>query len=278
MKLFNKDRKDAKYVKPKDAIQALIPYIMPKRCDAEISSHIDIDITNLCKWVDGQNKKLNYKMTYFHAINSALVMTVYNRPFLNRFIKNKRLYERNDIIISFIAKNQMSDLGEEKLIFLKSDPKDTAINFSKKMAIDVFAAKSEKDNNDLSSTMDFLKNMPRFILKIFFKIIFILDKFGLTPDILTQGDSNHATLLLSNLGSIKADSCYHHLNEYGTNSIMITIGTIKEINKRKIVNMQLTFDERIADGFYFAKSVKVFEEIVKNPKLLEKALSTKIDI
>lgn len=92
MKLFNKDRKDAKYVKPKDAIQALIPYIMPKRCDAEISSHIDIDITNLCKWVDGQNKKLNYKMTYFHAINSALVMTVYNRPFLNRFIKNKRLY------------------------------------------------------------------------------------------------------------------------------------------------------------------------------------------
>ena len=36
-------------------------------------------------------------------------------------------------------------------------------------------------------------------------------------------------------------------------------------------------DERIADGFYFVKSLKLFEYILQNPKLLEDNCDTKID-
>ena len=70
---------------------------------------------------------------------------------------------------------------------------------------------------------------------------------------LTKGDTNYATILLSNLGSIKTNSVYHHLNEYGTNSIVITIGTIREEKGKKLVDITATLDERIADGFYFAR-------------------------
>ena len=101
---------------------------------------------------------------------------------------------------------------------------------------------------------------------------------GLTPDSLTKGDTNYATILLSNLGSIKTNSVYHHLNEYGTNSIVITIGTIREEKGRKYVDIIATLDERIADGFYFAKSIQLAEYIAKNPKLLLEDFSKKIEM
>ena len=94
MGLFTKKRRDAKWIKPKDAIQAIVPYIMPKRTEAEVSSKVDMDITKLVEFVDTKNKEdLGYKMTYFHALLSCFAKTVYNRPALNRFVKNKRLYE-----------------------------------------------------------------------------------------------------------------------------------------------------------------------------------------
>ena len=62
------------------------------------------------------------------------------------------------------------------------------------------------------------------------------------------------------------------------------------IKKEKIVNEQgeeevrdicefgINLDERIADGFYFAKSVRLFAHILNNPKLLEGKASEKIEI
>ena len=139
MGLFTSKRKDAKLIKPKDTIQAIVPFIMPKRCDAEVSSRYDIDITELVKFVDKQNEKdLGYKMTYFHAISLCFAKTVYNRPALNRFVKSKRLYERNKVTFAFIAKNKLSDKGEERIISVDIKPKDNIMTYSKTIAVDFF--------------------------------------------------------------------------------------------------------------------------------------------
>ena len=37
-------------------------------------------------------------------------------------------------------------------------------------------------------------------------------------------------------------------------------------------------DERIADGYYFAKSMKVLEHILDNPELLEERADARIEI
>jgi chloramphenicol O-acetyltransferase len=104
-----------------------------------------------------------------------------------------------------------------------------------------------------------------------------MDKKGINPKALTDGDTNYSTVIFSNLGSIKSNSCYHHLSEYGTNSIIITIGTIREEKGRRVVDMTFTLDERIADGFYFAKSVNMAQEVMLNPELLTKELGQKIN-
>ena len=62
---------------------------------------------------------------------------------------------------------------------------------------------------------------------------------------------------------------------------MITIGALhkeemvmpdghKEI--RDVIDFGATLDERIADGFYFAKSIRLLRHIFENPELLDKPL------
>jgi len=275
--IFTKDRKDAKYVAPKDTIQAIVPYIMPKRGDAEVSYTSTFDVTKLCKYVDSLNReKMDYKVTYFHALLFIIGMTVFNRKCLNRFIKNKRLYQRNKITFSFIAKNKLKDDGEERIISVDLNPDDTLKSFSKRVAVDVFKVRKD-GTNSMNDALKFLLSLPNWLLNIVAHIVFFLDKHGWNPKALTEGDTNYSTIIFSNLGSIGANSCYHHLNEYGTNSIVVTVGTIKEVNNKKSVDVTFTLDERIADGFYFAKSVQLAEYIARSPELYDKKINTKVD-
>lgn len=256
-----------------DAMHTIMPYLMNKRTEAEVYQNIKLDVTELKEWVDKYNEKLDFKLTYFHAFAAVLAKTIYNRPLLNRFIQGRKLYERKDLTISFVAKDKMSDDAEEKLIVLKINPKENALELGRRMAIDIFKTRKE-GTNDMDIALKALASLPRCLLMIVEKIIKILDFYDLLPKSFTKGDSNYSTLLLSNLGSIKCDSCYHHLNNYGTNSIMITIGTIKKEKNRYIVDLGATLDERIADGFYFAKSIKLAQEMISNPTCLEEELSS----
>ena len=271
-----KNRKDGKYIKPEDGIHAIMPYLMDKRCDAEVSKTDYLDLTKLKKWVDKKQKDLDFKYTYFQALAAVFSKTIFNRPLLNRFVQGHRLYERNYVSLTFVAKDKFSDEAEEKMIVLKVKPEENAVELAHRMAIDIFKTRKE-GTNDLDGFLKLLTKIPRWLLRIIVRFIKWLDYHGWVPSSLCDNDSNYATLLLSNLGSIKCNSCYHHLNNYGTNSIVITIGTIRKENNKWIVDITSTIDERIADGFYFAKSIKLAQHILDNPELLEQRLDSKVD-
>ena len=278
MGLFTKKRKDADWIQPKDTIQAIVPFIMPKRCDAEVSSKVDIDVTNLIHYIEEKNKQdLDYKMTFFHGLVCCFAKTVYSRKALNRFVKNKRLYQKKNVNFAFIAKDKMSDSGEERIVCVDALENDNINTFCHKMAVDIFKVRKE-GTNDMDGVLKAFCSLPKWLLSIIVKVVFFLDNHGINPKALTEGDTNYATILVSNLGSIQTNSCYHHLNEYGTNSIVLTIGTIREEKGRKMVDLQLTLDERIADGFYFARSIQLAEYIAQHPELLEEDFSKVVEM
>ena len=123
--------------------------------------------------------------------------------------------------------------------------------------------------------------LPFPILALAIRIIRILDFWGINPRFLTDGDPNYTTILCSNLGSIKAPAVYHHLNNYGTNSIMVTIGTLRDeevrqsdgtYQTRKMLDIGATLDERIADGFYFVRSLNLLKYVFAHPEILDDEL------
>lgn len=271
-----RDRTDGKIIKiDEDPFHQILPYIMPKRSEAEVSATQEFDVTKLLKVLEKHNKKYGTNLKLFHAFCMAIGKTMYHRPKLNIFITGKRYYQRNDISLSFVAKQRFDDEAIETLMFLKIKPEDTILNISKQILGDVDKARKQ-GSNDLDKTMKFVGNLPRCILEVVFWVVRKLEYFGIMPKFLMKGDPNYSSVMLSNLGSIKSVSCYHHLNEYGTLSIMITIGTIVEKIKKKILPVTITFDERIADGFYFAKSLRLTKYMLENPDELFKPICSEV--
>ena len=159
---------------------------------------------------------------------------------------------------------------------------DTLDTVSRKIYGDVRETrKSEHATDGIDVWLERFASLPRIVLMIVVRIVRWLDFWGLTPKELTKGDTNYASVLLSNLGSIKGPAVYHHLNNYGTNSIVVTIGTLhkqemtmpdgtKEI--RDVFDIGATLDERIADGFYFVRSLNLVKYIFAHPELLDRPL------
>ena len=53
------------------------------------------------------------------------------------------------------------------------------------------------------------------------------DRHNLLPKALIKASPFHASLLISNLASIRTNHIYHHIYEFGTTSIAITMGNMR---------------------------------------------------
>lgn len=278
------DRKDGYLVKDVPGLQTIMGHLMPNRTDSEVYLNDKIDATELMKYLEKKNAEHpDYKTTIFHCAVTALARMVMERPMMNRFIQGRRTYQRKEISLSFVAKRRFTDHSEEALMVLIPKETDTIDEVSKKIVGEVRETrKSEHATGGVDQLMDALAKLPRPLLMLVVKIVRILDFWGVNPDFITAGDPNYTTILCSNLGSIKCPSVYHHLNNYGTNSIMVTIGTLhkeemlmedgtKQI--RDVIDIGATLDERIADGFYFARSLKLVKYIFAHPEMLDQPLN-----
>ena len=273
------DRRDARLVKA-PGLQTIMGYLWPKRTDCEVYISDKVDATELLKYLERKNAgHPEYKTTIFHAAITAMARMVKERPLMNRFIQGYRIYERDEITISFVAKRRFADGADEALMVLVPRDEDNLDSISRRIVGDIRETrKSETSTGGVDALLDSLARLPRLLLMIIVRVVRWLDFWGINPKALTEGDPNYTTILTSNLGSIKTPSVYHHLNNYGTNSIMITVGTLhkeeilmpdgtKEI--RDVVDYGATLDERIADGFYFARSLKLIKHIFDHPEMLD---------
>ena len=96
-------RKYAKRINNLSGLSQILIDLKPRRCDSDVYINQKMDVTELCKYMENKKKK-NEDITIFHAFMTAIGKLYYNKPYLNRFIANRHIYEHNDIVISFVAK------------------------------------------------------------------------------------------------------------------------------------------------------------------------------
>lgn len=268
------NRRDGKRVKDIDAMHVLMPYIKPNRCDSDVFINQKLDVTELVNYYEDMKLKDN-DLTYFHLFITLIAKTIYNRPLLNRFIVNKKYYDRNDVLIAFTAKVNYEDTSKEILKVIKIDPEDNLFSIKEKTlkaVRDVRNAKEEGTN----SIMNIIGKLPSFLMSLVVKVVKFMDRHDLLPKSLINDNLYYSTCIVSNLGSIKSSAIYHNLTDFGTSSILATFGEIREENGRKYAEAGINIDERIADGVYFVKSVKLMQDILNNPKCLEGNVNDKI--
>ncbi|MBQ9757917.1 MAG: 2-oxo acid dehydrogenase subunit E2 [Clostridia bacterium] len=285
MKKFG-DRNDAYRVRDIDGVHFYMAYLMPKRTQAEVYINEKLDVTELLEYIKEKNSTRERKVTLFHCVIAAVARTIKMRPLLNRYISGKHYYMRHDISMGFTVKKKFTDHAEETLMIYHPKDDENVVAITDRLSPKVAEAKREDKGIKVDDILNIVKKLPKPIMHIFMAFMRFADNNGLMPKAFSSVDTNYVTVLLSNLGSIKCDAVYHHLNNFGTNGIVITIGEIHkeplfdengESRVRDVVNIGVTLDERIADGFYFARSLKLVKHLFKNPKLLDKTLGEEID-
>ena len=283
------DRRDATLIRKQDSMHLIMPMVYPNRCDNEAFISERIDLTNIDKYLEKRNaENPEFKFTLFHLVVAAILKTIILRPKLNRFIANKNNYQRNTYSASFVIKKQFSDSSEEGMAFVYATEDSTLDSLHEELYRQIYREKNSSGaSNATADTMELLNKLPRWFVKFFIWLMRQLDRHGIVPQSIIEADPYYASVILSNLGSIKLRSGYHHLTNWGTTSIFVVVGEMKERifrnengeeEYRNSVDLGLTIDERIADGFYYSKSVKILKYILEHPECLERPFSEPVDI
>lgn len=268
-------RREGRIIKT-HAMNAMFPYMMKTRTESLVYFNTALDVENLLEYIE-KKKAEGIELKFFQLFVAAVVKLFKERPHLNRFVAGRRLYQRDDIKISFIAKKAATDEAEETNVALTFNESTTFSDVIGRMKKDIKTAKSDEVKND-DAVIKTIMKMPRFIIRILFGILNWLDFYFEMPKSLADVDPLRCSVYIANLGSIGIEAPFHHLFEWGTCSVFIAIGRIKympvaledgTLVSKKMVEVKVSLDERIADGYYFARSLELMEKYLKNPESIE---------
>ena len=279
------DRFDAKYLKDIDSMHFIMPFMYPDRCDNQAFFSFQIDLTNLEDYIKEKNKdNPDYKYNMYQCIVTAVLKTVTLRSKLSMFIHDRKMYKRNEVSAAFTVKQEFADDGGEVLCFIHAKPEWTIDDVHNEMRRQLLKLKSKGYRDESSGFMDKFNKIPKFISRPALHFVCWLEKHSWIPKALIETDPYHSSVVLANLGSIGLPEGYHHLTNWGTTSMFLVVGQSgrmpffenDKVEFRDGVKFGFTVDERIADGYYFSKSIKMMQLFLQQPELLDRPLNEKL--
>jgi len=282
------DRRDGYRLRGLDPMHTMMPYMFGPRTKNEAVLGEVIDLTAVNAYLQQKNAAgPEFKYTWFHVITAAVAKTILLRPKMNYFIAGGHYYERNKIQISFIVKRQLAENAEETEAKFVLDPEggsplEQVHDYVYKF---VHAVRGEHKDGAIDGALKAVSYLPRPLFRLLSWALQRMEYHGIYPKSLAAGDPCYSSCFISNLGSIKMSADYHHLFDWGTISFFLVISEKKyraEFHEdgtytvRDTIKLGLTIDERIADGYYFAKSLRLLRHLIAHPELLEEPAATPV--
>jgi len=269
---MRKRRADGTLAERVPAYRRMMPYIMTGKNTSAVYFKTTIDMENALEFLENPPRELEGLLTPTVLFLRAASKVLHEFPRLNRFVSGRRLYQRDGVYISFSAKKAFSEDAPIVVIKMRFDHNESFVQMARRVHEELQRGRSDEPSYTDRETA-FLLKLPRSALRFVVWLQSVLDYFGLLPKRFIETDLFYASAFVANLGSIGLDAVYHHLYEYGNIPIFATIGRIQpmlavrdgEVVVRRMVELKITFDERIEDGFYAAKAIARLKELMENP-------------
>lgn len=267
-------RADGKRVRNTDPMYTVAAHIMSKRVDSMNMITIDIPYDPMQEYLN-EKRKQGINLSHMSILVAAYLRTMAEYPELNRFIVNSKAYARKELAIAMVVlKGGKADNGTMSKMYFKAE--DTIFDVHNKIEEYVVANRETPEKNGTEKIIKFLLSIPG-LLRWGVRFFKLLDRYGLLPKFVIDMSPFHNSLVISNLISIRTNHIYHHCYEFGTTSVFITMGNLREVPKRKngeivferSIPLGVVMDERIASGSYFAMAFRKMKKYLKNPELLE---------
>lgn len=273
--MFGK-RSDGRRLKKIDPFFLLMPHIMKRRSDAQVFYSQEIPLAPLDEYIAKKDAE-GIKMSYMAIIYSSLVRILAEKPLINRFIMNGRVYARNSIDISLAIKKGMSETAEETTLKLHFKGSENIFEIKNRLEQAIIINKDVSAENSTDKLAKALTFIPSWLIKLIVNFLMFLDRHDLMPKFVIEASPFHTSAFLTNVGSLGIDSIYHHLYDFGTTGVFLAMGKKRKslinvdetLAEEKTLSLRWVLDERICDGYYYANAVKLFNKYMKKPELLE---------
>lgn len=266
-------RPDGKRVKNASAIVSAIPYIMPKRYDAQNFITEYADMETLRRYIH-EKRKQGIRIPYMTLILAAYFKAYQENPKINRFIMNSKIYQRSHFCVSFvILKNRADGTPDETTIKVYFEDGDDVFSINRKIEELVARNQVATVNNNTDRFANFAFSVP-LLPRLVFGLMKLLDHCGLLPRKIIDLSPFHTSLFITNLASINTNAIYHHCYEFGTTGVFVCMGkpVANYINgeyRKKLIPLSIVMDERICTGHEYALFCASFRKYLKHPEQLE---------
>ncbi len=240
---------------PLKAYEKLELSLMPTRHESTIVTSVTIKSDTLVSFLHEKELKI------FPWVLFACLKTVMAYPQLQRFVLNNQLYQHKHMSISTVIKKDKQVAGNNSFAKIVLEDTDDVYSISEKLNKLVHQTRSEQGNSSDKLIQAFGK-LPTGVFKVIKHGLSLLDKWDWLPNSIIDDDPLHTTAVIANLGSIDGFSVNHHLYNWGTASMFITFGRLKEDGS---LDVTFSVDERISEGMVLFKALTLFKDILENP-------------
>ena len=270
----NSMRPDGTRVKGLSAVVQALPYVMPKRYDAQNMTTETADEDIIRKYIR-EKRREGRAVTHMSLLIAAYYRAYLQHPKINYFIMNSKVYERNHFCVSFVMlKTRADGTPDETVLKIFLEPADDVFSITEKIraAIDCNARREHDNATDRFVTVAF--SVPGLAWLIF-RGAYLMDRLGILPRKIIDLSPFHTSLFITNLASIKTRSIYHHCYEFGTTSVFVCMGKPevafgREPGKRKkALPLGIVMDERICTGVEYARFAVTLRQYLQHPQRLE---------
>jgi len=268
-------RADGTLVRNQHPIRRIMPFVMPSRNGAFVLFEQQIPTAPLRDALATVNaaRAPERAATMFHCVLRAIGVALTEFPRLNRFVAGGRLYERHGVWLAFSGKQKLerdAPLFTSKVAFEGSDG---LAGLADRIHEQLSNVRSGRDQHEERSISTYLV-LPRPLLRLGVRLQRLIDGLGLMPGKMIEDDSLYASVFVANLGSVGLDAVFHHLYEYGSIPIFVSMGRVHRaavvrddgrVESEEVFTLRYTYDERVEDGFYAARALERMAAVLASP-------------
>ena len=268
-------RPDGKKLKKLGVEYVVGAHVMAERTDAMNMITIDLPEAPMKQYLN-QKRKEGKRYSHLTLILAAMVRTFAEYPGLNRFVVNKRIYARNEIAVGMVVLKGGKLDGVGTISKMKFKPENTIDEVNEIINSYIQTNRAEENINSTDKLANFLCSIPG-LLRAAVNVVKWLDKHNWCPKAIIEASPFHCSIMLTDLASIKTNSIHHHIYNFGTVSLSLAMGNLREVPMRKkgevtferCLPLGIVTDDRIASGNYLGMAFRRFEKYLEHPEVLE---------
>lgn len=248
--------------------------IYKKPTDSKIFGSVEIDITDLEKYITEQRKSgVKLTLTHFFLVATARAITEH-LPEFNTYVKRGNIYSHQQVDATVSVLLQSGEMGSVKMLNVdKLTLGESAIKLRDEIQ------KTYKGHENATMQMkEKLAAIPWPLRGWVYSFIrFVTVNLGISIPALGLSANNFGSFILSNIGSLGLDIGYPALMPSANVSFVLILGGIAKkpwvvadaIVPRSILTLGAALDHRVIDASHGGKLFKYLKKFVNNPALLE---------